>query len=84
MPYPLSQYGGMASGLTGGVYIISTSVFSFVVVKIIHINNQTWLGVGYTVLILGVLALVLRTKWLESARKQDNLVLEQEPELMME
>jgi DHA1 family bicyclomycin/chloramphenicol resistance-like MFS transporter len=79
-----SQYGGMASGLTGGVYIISTSVFSFMVVKVIHINNQTFLGVGYAVLILGVLALVMRTKWLESGRKQDNLILEQEPELMME
>ncbi len=81
-----SQYGGMASGLTGGGFIISTSAFSFMVVKIISINSQVWLGVGYTALILAVLALILRTKWIEHTRQQPggSLVKEQDPILVME
>jgi membrane protein implicated in regulation of membrane protease activity len=81
-----SQYGGMASGLTGGGYIISTSAFSFIVVKIININSQAWLGAGYTILILGILALILRTKWIERATRtqQTNHIDEREIGLMME
>lgn len=59
-----SQYGGMANGLTGGGFIISTSAFSFVIVKLININNQSWLGAAYSLFIIGVLILILRTKWL--------------------
>lgn len=59
-----SQYGGMANGLTGGGFIISTSAFSFVLVKLININSQTWLGAAYSVFIIIVLILILRTKWL--------------------
>jgi DHA1 family bicyclomycin/chloramphenicol resistance-like MFS transporter len=81
-----SQYGGMASGLTGGGYIISTSAFSFIVVKVININSQAWLGAGYTILILGILALILRTKWIERATRaqQTNHIDEREIGLMME
>ncbi|SEN00113.1 Predicted arabinose efflux permease, MFS family [Mucilaginibacter gossypiicola] len=62
-----SHYGGMANGLTGGGFIISTSAFSFVLVKLININNQTWLGAAYSVFIIIVLILILRTKWLGRA-----------------
>lgn len=64
-----SQFGGMASGLTGGGYILSTSAFSYLVVKTIRIDNQAWLGAGYAVLILAVLTLIIRTKWLERTRE---------------
>jgi MFS family permease len=60
-----TQFGGLASGLTGGGYILSTSAFSYLVVKAIHIDSQAWLGAGYAVLILAVLTLVIRTKWIE-------------------
>lgn len=78
-----TQYGGMANGLTGGGFIISTSAFSFVVVKLISINNQAWLGVAYAVFIIGVLVLILRTKWLERNASTPKLK-EQEVVLMME
>lgn len=60
-----SQFGGMASGLTGGGYILSTSAFSYLVVKIIRIDSQAWLGAGYALLILAVLVLIVRTRWRE-------------------
>ena len=64
-----SQFGGLASGLTGGGYILSTSVFSYIVVKTIRIDSQVWLGAGYAVLILAVLTLIIRTKWIERGAK---------------
>ncbi|MCF0073032.1 MFS transporter [Dyadobacter sp. CY261] len=60
-----TQFGGLASGLTGGGYILSTSAFSYVVVKTIQIDSQVWLGAGYAVLVIAVLGLIIRTKWLE-------------------
>lgn len=60
-----SHFGGLASGLTGGGYIISTSAFSYLVVKTIQIDSQVWLGAGYAILIFAVLTLIIRTKWIE-------------------
>lgn len=75
-----SKFGGLASGLTGGGYILSTSAFSYVVVKAIHIDSQVWLGAGYAVLILAVLVLIIRTKWLERSAKSEVL---KEDEVML-
>jgi DHA1 family bicyclomycin/chloramphenicol resistance-like MFS transporter len=58
-----SHHGGMASGLAGGGYIIFTSALSYIVVSALSITSQVWLGIGYSVLIAGVLILVLRIKW---------------------
>jgi MFS transporter, DHA1 family, multidrug resistance protein len=80
-----SQYAGMAGGLTGGGFIISTSAFSFIVVKAININSQAWLGAGYMILILAVLALILRTKWIGNTNvQQASHIEEQEIGPMME
>ncbi len=68
-----SQFGGMASGLTGGGYILSTSAFSYIVVKTIRIDSQVWLGAGYAILILAVLTLIIRTKWIERGAKKEVL-----------
>lgn len=73
-----SQYGGMASGLTGGGFVISTSAFSFIIVKAININSQAWLGTGYMILILAVLALILRTKWIGHASVQQASHIEEQ------
>ena len=66
-----TQFGGLASGLTGGGYILSTSAFSYIVVKTIHIDSQVWLGAGYAVLVIAVLALIVRTKWIERGAKSE-------------
>ncbi|WP_353719090.1 MFS transporter [Dyadobacter sp. 676] len=68
-----TQFGGLASGLTGGGYILSTSAFSYMVVKTIRIDSQAWLGAGYAVLILAVLLLITRTKWIEREAKSGAL-----------
>lgn len=78
-----SQFGGMASGLTGGGYILSTSAFSYIVVKTIRIDSQVWLGAGYTILILAVLTLIIRTKWIERGAKNEVLE-ERDVTLIME
>jgi hypothetical protein len=56
------------------------------VVKAININSQAWLGAGYAILILGVLVLVLRVKWIERTTnaQQASHIEEQEVGLMME
>ncbi|MBN9295414.1 MAG: MFS transporter [Filimonas sp.] len=59
-----SSNGGMASGLVGGGFIIFTSALSYAVVSIVSIKSQVLLGVGYSVLILGILIFFLRTKWI--------------------
>lgn len=78
-----SQFGGMASGLTGGGYILSTSAFSYIVVKTIRIDSQVWLGTGYTILILAVLTLIIRTKWIERGAKNE-VLQERDVTLIME
>lgn len=78
-----SQFGGLASGLTGGGYILSTSAFSYLVVKAIRIDSQVWLGAGYAVLILAVLTLIIRTRWIEKGAKSETLK-EQEATLILE
>lgn len=62
-----SQHGGLANGLAGGGYIIFTSALSYGVVSSITITSQLWLGVAYSVLIMLVLLLILRVKWIGSA-----------------
>ncbi|GGM95861.1 Bcr/CflA family drug resistance efflux transporter [Dyadobacter beijingensis] len=78
-----TQFGGLASGLTGGGYILSTSAFSYLVVKTIHIETQAWLGAGYAVLVVAVLALIIRTKWLERPAPSRDLE-EEKVALLME
>lgn len=43
------------------------------VVKTIRIDSQAWLGAGYAVLILAVLLLITRTKWIEREAKSGAL-----------
>jgi predicted MFS family arabinose efflux permease len=78
-----SQFGGLASGLTGGGYILSTSAFSYLVVKTIRIDSQASLGAGYALLIFAVLTLIIRTKWIERGTKAQVLE-ERDATLVME
>lgn len=57
------QYAGKASGLVGGGFSIVTSIFSSLLVNTVNITNQAMLGCAYTVLIILVLLLLVRTKW---------------------
>jgi MFS transporter, DHA1 family, multidrug resistance protein len=59
------QYAGKASGLTGGGFAVVTSILSSVVVSSITISNQALLGVAYGVPAIIVLALILKTKWID-------------------
>jgi hypothetical protein len=57
------QHAGKASGLTGGSFGIFAAVFSYGIVDIIDIKSQPLLAVGYTVPAIGVLLLLIFTRW---------------------
>jgi MFS family permease len=57
------QYAGKASGLVGGGFSIVTSVFSSLLVNTVNITNQAMLGCAYTVLVILVLLILVKTKW---------------------
>lgn len=57
------QYAGKASGLAGGGFAVVTSVFSSLLVNVVTVTSQAILGIGYGVLAVGVLVLLLRTRW---------------------
>ncbi|HEY1165610.1 MAG TPA: MFS transporter [Chitinophaga sp.] len=57
------QYAGKASGLVGGGFGIVTSIFSSLLVNTVNITNQAMLGCAYTVLVVLVLLILVKTKW---------------------
>jgi MFS family permease len=58
------EYAGKAAGLVGGGFSVVTSILSSFLVNTFSITNQTVLGLGYAVLAVGMLALIIKTKWL--------------------
>jgi MFS family permease len=62
------QYAGKAAGLVGGGFSVVTSVLSSLLVNFLSITNQTVLGIGYGVLVVGVLFTIIRTKWVVNER----------------
>jgi MFS transporter, DHA1 family, multidrug resistance protein len=57
------QYAGKAAGLVGGGFSVVTSILSSLLVNTLTITNQTVLGVAYAVLAVGIMILIVRTKW---------------------
>lgn len=57
------EYAGKAAGLVGGGFSVVTSIASSLLVNTVTITNQTALGIGYSVLIVGMLLLIVKTKW---------------------
>jgi DHA1 family bicyclomycin/chloramphenicol resistance-like MFS transporter len=57
------EYAGKAAGLVGGGFSVVTSILSAFLVNTFSITNQTVLGLGYAVLSVGILALIIKTKW---------------------
>ncbi len=73
------QYAGKASGLAGGGFSVVTAVFSSVLANTITITTQAMLGVAYGILTLGVMLLLLKTKWQGSgAKKNEDETITQE------
>ncbi|WP_165761299.1 MFS transporter [Niastella koreensis] len=62
------QYAGKAAGLVGGGFSVVTSILSSLLVNFLSITNQTVLGIGYGVLVVGVLFTIIRTKWIVNER----------------
>lgn len=73
------QYAGKAAGLVGGGFSVVTSILSSLLVNFLSITNQTVLGIGYGVLVVGVLFTIIRTKWLVNERSADNQNAESSP-----
>ncbi|MBO9564048.1 MAG: MFS transporter [Niastella sp.] len=72
------QFAGKASGLTGGGFSVVTAVFSSILANTITITTQAMLGVAYGVLTLGVMLLLLKTKWQGSGvKKEDETITQQ-------
>jgi predicted MFS family arabinose efflux permease len=72
------QFAGKASGLTGGGFSVVTAVFSSILANTITITTQAMLGVAYGVLTLGVMILLLKTKWQGSGvKKEDETITQQ-------
>lgn len=63
-----THFGGKASGLAGGVYIILTSAMSQSLVSSFQINNQTSLGVVYAGIIFIILIIFIATKWVKEKK----------------
>lgn len=57
------EYAGKAAGLVGGGFSVVTSIASSILVNTVTITNQTALGIGYGALIIGMMFLIVRTKW---------------------
>jgi MFS transporter, DHA1 family, multidrug resistance protein len=60
------EYAGKAAGLVGGGFSVVTSILSSLLVNTLTITNQTILGVAYAVLVVGVLVILVKTKWMVS------------------
>lgn len=75
------EYAGKAAGLVGGGFSVVTSILSSLLVNTLNITDQTILGVGYAVLAVGVLVLIVKTKWVvnEGVRTNENTERRQAP-----
>lgn len=73
------QYAGKAAGLVGGGFSVVTSILSSLLVNFLSITNQTVLGIGYGVLVIGVLFTIIRTKWLVNERPAESQNAESSP-----
>ena len=62
------EFAGKAAGLVGGGFSVVTSILSFILVNTLTITNQTILGVSYAVLVVGVLVIITKTKWVVNER----------------
>lgn len=58
------EYAGKAAGLVGGGFSVVTSILSSFLVNAFSITNQTILGLGYAVLSVGMLVILIKTKWI--------------------
>jgi len=67
------QYAGKASGLVGGGFSVVTSVFSYLLVSSIFINNQAWLTVAYGLPAAGVFLLLVTTPWKDERKTDENV-----------
>jgi Bcr/CflA subfamily drug resistance transporter len=65
------QYAGKAGGLVGGGFAVVTSILSSLLANTLSITNQATLGMAYGVLALGVLALLLSSKWRGATAQQN-------------
>lgn len=63
------QHAGKASGLVGGGFSIVTSILSSVLVSSLTITNQMALAAAYGVLSVLVFALLIKTKWGQTAKE---------------
>jgi DHA1 family bicyclomycin/chloramphenicol resistance-like MFS transporter len=73
------QYAGKAAGLVGGGFSVVTSILSSLLVNFLSITNQTVLGIGYGVLVVGVLFTIIRTKWIVNERPASSENAERSP-----
>jgi MFS family permease len=62
------EFAGKAAGLVGGGFSVVTSILSSILVNTLTITNQTVLGVAYAVLAVGVLVIIIKTKWVVNER----------------
>lgn len=62
------QFGGKAGGLSGGTYIIMTSVLAQGVVGTFNIHTQTALGINYIVFAIIILLLFVSVKWVSAGK----------------
>jgi MFS family permease len=74
------QYAGKAAGLVGGGFSVVTSILSSLLVNFLSITNQMVLGIGYGVLVVGVLFTIIRTKWIVNERPAVSQSAESGPE----
>jgi len=63
------QFGGKAGGLSGGTYIIMTSVLAQGVVGTFDIKTQTALGINYICFAVIILLLFISVKWASGAKQ---------------
>ncbi|GAA3965010.1 hypothetical protein GCM10022246_17630 [Pedobacter ginsengiterrae] len=56
-------YSGKAAGLTGGGFYIVASFAGTLLINILEIRTQFFLGIGYLILALASIFLLLYTKW---------------------
>lgn len=72
------QFAGKASGLAGGGFSVVTAVFSSVLANSITITTQAMLGVAYGVLALGVMLLLVKTKWNAEKNIDEKTIVQRE------
>jgi MFS family permease len=66
------EYAGKAAGLVGGGFSVVTSILSSLLVNTLNITDQPILGIGYAVLAVGVLVLIVKTKWVVNEDVRSN------------